>query len=63
MFNRWGRVGVPGQTKFMGPMDEAEAMKEYEKKLHEKSVKGDYRVLEMDYSKDDGILTSLLYFN
>lgn len=52
VYNRWGRVGVTGQDKFMGPMGEDSAIKEYEKKLREKSVKGDYRVLEMDYSKD-----------
>lgn len=52
VYNRWGRVGVPGQDKLMGPMGEAAAIKEYEKKLHEKSVKGDYRVIELDYAKD-----------
>jgi len=52
VYNRWGRVGVKGQDKFMGPMGEEKALKEYNTKLHEKSVKGDYRVLELDYTKE-----------
>jgi len=52
VFFRWGRVGVPGDFQTHGPMGEEAAIKQYNKKLHEKSVKGDYRVLEMDYTKE-----------
>jgi poly [ADP-ribose] polymerase len=31
----------------------AAAIQAYEKKIHEKSVKGDYRVLEKDYSGEN----------
>lgn len=51
-FNRWGRVGVPGQNSMKGPMSADAAANEYEKKLKEKTISGDYRILEMDYGED-----------
>ena len=47
MWNRWGRVGVPGQNMCRGPLSMATAIKEYEDKLYDKTVKGDYRILEI----------------
>jgi len=38
----------------MGPMGLDKAKKEYESKMHDKSVKGDYRVLDINYDKEDG---------
>ncbi|EGR33273.1 hypothetical protein IMG5_057380 [Ichthyophthirius multifiliis] len=52
VFNRWGRVGVPGQNCLKGPFSEEQAKNEYETKLREKTIKGDYRVLDMDYGND-----------
>lgn len=43
MWNRWGRVGVPGQNALKGPMPKDAAIRDYNNKHHEKTVKGDYR--------------------
>ena len=43
VWNRWGRVGVPGQNALKGPMDKMRAISDYNTKHHEKTVKGDYR--------------------
>ncbi|CAD8115318.1 unnamed protein product [Paramecium primaurelia] len=54
VFTRWGRVGQIGQQAeqpFQG--DLSQAISTYEKKIHEKSVKGDYRILEKDYSGEN----------
>jgi len=47
VWNRWGRVGVPGQNSCKGPLALNTAIKEYEDKLYDKTVKGDYRILEI----------------
>jgi poly [ADP-ribose] polymerase len=55
-WSRWGRVGVDGQNSREGPNTLANAMNAYDRKLRDKSVKGDYRVVEMNYedsAKDD----------
>lgn len=36
-----------------GPMQAAHAIISYEKKLRDKSVSGDYTVVEMNYEEDD----------
>lgn len=52
VWNRWGRVGVAGQNVLRGPLSLSSAIKEYEDKLYDKTVKGDYRILEI--VNDDG---------
>lgn len=47
LFTRWGRVGVVGQFSEIPYKNLAAAMKEYNKKLHEKSKT--YRLVEMNY--------------
>lgn len=42
-WNRWGRVGVPGQNALMGPFPKDQAIKAYIKKVHDKTVGGDYK--------------------
>jgi poly [ADP-ribose] polymerase len=43
MWNRWGRVGVPGQNALKGPMPKEIAIIEYRNKHNDKTVKGDYK--------------------
>ena len=43
VWNRWGRVGVPGQNALKGPMPKDACIREYNHKHHDKTVKGDYR--------------------
>jgi poly [ADP-ribose] polymerase len=43
VWNRWGRVGVPGQNALKGPMPKDNAVREFNNKHNEKVVKGDYR--------------------
>lgn len=52
-WSRWGRVGVVGQNCLMGPYSSDEAIKQYSRKLKDKSVSGDYTVVEMNYEEDD----------
>ena len=52
-WSRWGRVGVVGQSALFGPHDSGIAIQNYERKLREKSVSGDYRLVEMNYDEDD----------
>jgi len=52
-WSRWGRVGVDGQNMRVGPTNLHAAISAYNSKLREKSLKGDYRVVEMNY-EDDG---------
>ena len=53
MWNRWGRVGVKGATALKGPYSNAaSAINEYEGKLYDKTVKGDYVQLEISYDND-----------
>lgn len=43
VWNRWGRVGVPGQNALKGPMLKDVAIREFNSKYQDKAVKGDYR--------------------
>lgn len=52
VWNRWGRVGVPGQNCMKGPFSKDQALREYNSKVRDKTVKGDYREIEIKY--DDG---------
>lgn len=52
VWNRWGRVGVPGQNALRGPMPQAKAIQEYINKHHDKTVKGDYREIEIKYDDE-----------
>lgn len=51
-FCRWGRVGVVGQTSYMGSKDLDSVIRAYETKLREKTKSG-YRIVEMNYENDD----------
>lgn len=51
-FTRWGRVGVPGQNSNIGPMTPMHAIMNYESKYREKSKKGDYTEVEMNYADE-----------
>jgi len=52
-FFRWGRVGKPGQNKFMRYQDRMhEAIAEFEDKLHSKTVDGGYIELSIVYDDD-----------
>lgn len=53
MWNRWGRVGVTGQSALKGPIPLDRALKEYEDKLRDKTVKGDYRILEITLDNEE----------
>jgi poly [ADP-ribose] polymerase len=43
IWNRWGRVGVPGQNALKGAMPKEVAIREFNSKYHDKTVKGDYK--------------------
>lgn len=43
VWNRWGRVGVPGQNALKGPFHKDSAIRDFNNKHNEKTVKGDYR--------------------
>ncbi|KRW99806.1 WGR domain [Pseudocohnilembus persalinus] len=51
--NQWGRVGVPGQQSLMGPFDQNKAIQAYEKKHGDKTVKGNYIEIDINYGDDD----------
>lgn len=53
VWNRWGRVGVPGQNALKGPMPKDACIREYNHKHHEKTVKGDYREIEIKYDDEE----------
>ncbi|XP_078678445.1 protein mono-ADP-ribosyltransferase PARP3-like [Branchiostoma floridae x Branchiostoma belcheri] len=65
VWNRWGRVGEPGQSALKGPWDLETAKKDFEKKFKDKTkndwskrgsfmpVKGKYTLLEMDTEETD----------
>ncbi|CAD8206329.1 unnamed protein product [Paramecium octaurelia] len=50
LYTRWGRVGVEGSSAKQSFLKTESAKKAYESKVRQKSVKGEYRVLERDYS-------------
>ena len=43
VWNRWGRVGVPGQNCMKGPFSKDQAINEYNAKVRDKTIKGDYK--------------------
>jgi len=53
-WNRWGRVGFPGQN-MLKPFknDMHGAMADYEKKFYDKTSKGDYIKLDIAYENED----------
>lgn len=51
VWNRWGRVGVPGQNCLKGPMTKDKAIQEYNSKVREKTGKG-YREIEIKYDDE-----------
>lgn len=53
VWNRWGRVGVPGQNCMKGPFPKDTALKEYRTKVHDKTVKGDYKEIEIKYDDEE----------
>lgn len=53
-------MGVAGQNVLRGPLSLSSAIKEYEDKLYDKTVKGDYRILEI--VNDDGEEKSIIIF-
>ncbi|KAF3324695.1 poly [Carex littledalei] len=65
VFNRWGRVGVPGQNKLHGPFTKDHAISEFEGKFYDKTKNywedrkefifypKQYTWLEMDYGEDE----------
>lgn len=51
--NRWGRVGTPGQSS-LNPMGSLEAaLRDYNSKHHDKTVKGNYREVAIDLGDED----------
>lgn len=43
VWNRWGRVGVPGMNALKGPYQKPQALSDFNSKYNDKAVKGDYR--------------------
>jgi len=43
VWNRWGRVGVPGANALKGPMGKPKAISDFNSKFNEKTVKGNYK--------------------
>ncbi len=52
-FTRWGRVGVQGQISNVGPNAPTMAINYYQSKLREKTRKGEYREVEMNYDDEE----------
>jgi poly [ADP-ribose] polymerase len=53
LWNRWGRVGVPGQNALFGPLPKERVLQDFEKKFHDKTVKGDYVKIEIAYDDEE----------
>ncbi|CAM5999245.1 unnamed protein product [Sphagnum balticum] len=53
VWNRWGRVGVPGQNCLKGAFPKETALRDYISKVHEKTVKGDYKEIEIKYDDEE----------
>lgn len=53
VWNRWGRVGVPGQNALKGPMPKDVAIRDFQSKHNDKTVKGDYREIEIKYDDEE----------
>lgn len=43
VWNRWGRVGSPGQNAMKGPFAKSQAFSDFHSKFYEKTKKGEYR--------------------
>ncbi|KRX06678.1 WGR domain [Pseudocohnilembus persalinus] len=52
VFNRWGRVGVPGQQVTKGPFNSVMAVSDYSAKVRDK-VRGGYTVLDIKYDDEE----------
>lgn len=52
-WTRWGRVGVPGQNALAGPMGQDKAISMFEKKLDDKTSKGEYTKIEISYDDEE----------
>lgn len=52
-YNRWGRVGVPGQQATKGPFSAQAAIHEFNSKLRDKTAKGEYIEIEIKFDADD----------
>eukprot|EP01095_Lingulamoeba_sp_RSL-Kostka_P012534 TRINITY_DN4989_c1_g2_i2.p1 TRINITY_DN4989_c1_g2~~TRINITY_DN4989_c1_g2_i2.p1 ORF type:complete len:638 (+),score=261.82 TRINITY_DN4989_c1_g2_i2:47-1960(+) len=53
-WTRWGRIGEKGRGKMFGPFyDEEGAMNVHDKKMKEKTVKGDYIKIELAYGAEE----------
>lgn len=52
-WTRWGRVGVPGQNALAGPIGKEKAIDLFEKKLHDKTCKGEYTKIEIAYDEEE----------
>ena len=53
VWNRWGRVGVPGQNCLKGPFSKDAAIAEYNSKIHDKTKKGNYTEIEIKYDDEE----------
>jgi len=53
VWNRWGRVGVKGQTMKKKVNSAAAAIEDFEKKFYDKTVKGDYIEVEINYDDEN----------
>ena len=52
-WTRWGRVGVPGQNALMGPLSKDQAVTLFDKKLYDKTSKGEYTKIDINYDEDE----------
>lgn len=52
-WNRWGRVGVQGQTACKRFTDVEKAKKDFYKKFQDKTLKGEYVVVDISYDDDE----------
>jgi len=53
VFTRWGRVGVKGQNSNIGPWPRNLSINEYVSKLNEKTLRGNYRKIDLNYENED----------
>lgn len=52
-WNRWGRIGYDGQTAIKSFKDATSAIKDFNKKITDKTVKGDYVEVDITYDDED----------
>ena len=52
-WNRWGRVGVDGMNSIRNYGNAAAAIADYDKKFHDKTVKGRYTKIEVTFEDED----------